>query len=273
MTDLEIYKESNEIRKSVISMITKAHGGHVGCSLSEVDILAVLFLYTMRFSPENPRDPERDRFVLSKGHASEGLYATLAQKGFFPKSWLFEYLKGESPLTIHPTGAVPGVEINTGALGHGFSIGVGMALAARKTGRKYRTFVLTGDGELQEGSNWEAAMAAAYYQLGNLTLIVDNNGIQLADTITNTMEINPLREKLEAFGFDVHEVDGHDTLVLARLFDSLDYTSTKPHAVIAHTIKGKGVSFMENRPEWHHTIPTEEQGAMALAELEQEAAQ
>jgi len=267
MKDIEIKQKANEIRKSIVSMIVKAKGGHIGCSLSEVDILTVLFYYTLNFSPETRNDPNRDRFVLSKGHASEGLYAALAERGFFPKSWLSEYLTHDSPLTIHPTSKVPGVEINTGALGHGLSIGTGMALAARKTGRNYRTFVLTGDGELQEGTNWEAAMAAAHYQLGNLTLIIDNNGIQLADFIENTMGINPLREKLSAFGFDVHDVDGHDTSALAWLFDSLDYEGDVPHAIIAHTVKGKGVSFMENKPEWHHTIPTTEQGEMAIAEL------
>jgi transketolase len=222
MKEIEINQKANEIRKSVVSMIVKAKGGHVGCSLSEVDILAVLFYYILNFSPENPTDLNRDRFVLSKGHASEGLYATLAERGFVPKSWLFEYLKHDCSLTIHPTSHIPGVEINTGALGHGLPIGTGMALAARKTGRNYRAFVLTGDGELQEGANWEAAMAAAHFKLGNLTLIIDNNGLQLADTISNTMEIAPLKKKLEAFGFDTHEVDGHDTGAMARLFDSLD---------------------------------------------------
>jgi transketolase len=264
---MEVNENANEIRKSIVSLIVRAKGGHIGSSLSEVDILTVLFYKILNYSPENRNDPNRDRFVLSKGHASEGLYATLAERGFFPKSWLFEYLKHESPLTIHPTSQIPGIEINTGALGHGLSIGTGMALAARKTGRNYRAFVLTGDGELEEGTNWEAAMAAAYYRLGNLTLIIDNNGLQLADTIANTMEIVPLREKLEAFCFDVHDVDGHDTGALTQLLDSLDYAGSKPHAVIAHTVKGKGVSFMENRPEWHHTIPTEEQGEMALKEL------
>ena len=264
---MEINERANEIRNSIVSMIVKAKGGHIGCSLSEVDILTVLFYKILNFSPETRNDPNRDRFVLSKGHASEGLYATLAERGFFPKSWLFEYLNHECSLTIHPTSKVPGVEINTGALGHGLSIGTGMALAARKTGRNYRTFVLTGDGELQEGTNWEAAMAAAHFRLGNLTLIIDNNGIQLADYIENTMGIEPIREKLSAFGFDVHDVNGHDTSALTWLFDSLDYKGGVPHAVIAHTVKGKGVSFMENKPEWHHTIPTAEQGETAAAEL------
>ena len=239
----------------------------MGCSLSSADILAVLFFHTLNFSPENRNDLNRDRFVLSKGHASEVFYATLAERGFFPKSWLFEYLAHESPLTIHPTNHVPGIEINTGTLGHGLSIGVGMALAAQKTGRNYRAFVVTGDGELQEGTNWEAAMAAAHHRLGNLTLIVDNNGLQLADSIVNTMQIEPLREKFLAFGFDVHDIDGHDTGAMARLFDTLNYGGEKPHAVIAHTVKGKGVSFMEHRPEWHHSVPTAEQADSAIKEL------
>ena len=267
MKDNEIKQKANEIRKSIVSMITNAKGGHIGCSLSEADILAVLFYHILNLSPETKNDPNRDRFVLSKGHASEGLYATLAERGFFSKSWLSEYLSHDCLLTIHPTSHVPGVEINTGALGHGLPIGTGMALAARKTGRKYRTFVLTGDGELEEGTNWEAAMAAAHFKLGNLTLIIDRNGLQLSDTVSNTMEIAPLKEKLEAFGLDVHEVDGHDTGAMVRLFDNLDYSGEKPHAVIAHTVKGKGVSFMENKPEWHHTIPTEEQQEIALKEL------
>jgi len=264
---MQINEKANEIRKSIISMIVKAQGGHVGCSLSEADILTVLFFYTLNLSPETRNDPNRDRFVLSKGHASEGLYATLAERGYFPKTWLFDYLKHDCPLTIHPTSQVPGIEINTGALGHGLSIAAGMALAARKTGRSYRTFVLTGDGELEEGSNWEAAMSAAHFKLGNLTLIIDNNGIQLADFISNTMGIEPLMEKLKAFGFDVHNVDGHDTGAMSWLFDNLDYEGEAPHAIIAHTVKGKGVSFMENKPEWHHTIPSIEQGQMALSEL------
>ena len=267
MKYMEINERATEIRKSIVSMIVKAGGGHLGCSLSSADILAVLFFHTMNFSPENLKDPGRDRFVLSKGHASEVLYAALAERGFFPKSRLFDYLAHESPLTIHPTIQVPGVEVNTGALGHGLSIGAGMALAARKTGRNYRAFVLTGDGELQEGTNWEAAMAAAHHCLGNLTLIVDNNGLQLADSIVNTMRIEPLKEKLAAFGFDVHSVDGHDISAMTGLFDILNYDGGKPHAVIAHTVKGKGVSFMEHRPEWHHSIPTAEQGIMALKEL------
>jgi transketolase len=267
MNDKAIKTKANEIRRRIVAMITGARGGHVGSSLSEADILAVLFFKILNFRPENLGDPERDRFVLSKGHASEGYYSALAEAGFFPTAWLDSYLSHDCPLTIHPTNHVPGIEVCTGALGHGFSVAVGMALGARKTGKKCRVFVLTGDGELEEGTNWEAAMAASYYKLGNLVMIVDANGLQLVDTVANTMEINPLKDKLFSFGMDVHEVDGHDTAAMAVLFDSLDYSGNKPHAVIAKTIKGKGVSFMENRPEWHHTIPSEEQGVKALEEL------
>jgi transketolase len=267
MTENELKQKANEIRRKVVTMITNAGGGHLGSSLSEADILAVLFFHILNFIPENRNDPNRDRFVLSKGHASEGLYAVLAEADFIPPAWLDSYLTHDCPLSIHPTNHVPGIEVCTGALGHGFSVAVGMALGARKTRRSYRVFALSGDGELEEGSNWEAFMSAAYYKLGNLTFIVDANGLQLADFVANTMEINPLREKLLAFGMDVHEVDGHDTGAMAVLFDSLDYGGDKPHAVIAHTTKGKGVSFMENRPEWHHTIPTPKQGCLALEEL------
>jgi transketolase len=248
-------------------MITHAKGGHLGASLSEADILTALFFHTLRLSPENMDDPNRDRFVLSKGHASEGLYAVLAERGFFPPSWLEEYLTENCPLTIHPTNHVPGVEVNTGALGHGFSIAVGMALGAKKADRPCRVFVLTGDGELQEGSNWEAAMAAAHFRLGNLVWIIDNNGLQLTAPVRDTLEIEPLEDKLRAFGFDTRRVDGNDTGKVAALLDMLDYEGDVPHAVIAKTVKGKGVSFMENIPEWHHRIPTPEECTKALREL------
>ncbi|MDR1950216.1 MAG: transketolase [Spirochaetaceae bacterium] len=263
----DLYSISTEIRKNIVSMITNSRGGHLGSSLSETDILTVLFFHILNLSPENRESPDRDRFVLSKGHASEGLYCTLAAAGFIDQALLDRYLTGECPLTIHPTNHVPGIEVNTGALGHGFSVAVGMALAAKKSGSPYRVFVLTGDGELQEGSNWEAAMAAAHFELGNLTILVDNNGLQLTDSIQNTMQIEPLAEKFGAFGFDVHGVDGHSVDELAALLEALDYTGRRPHAVIAKTVKGKGISFMENIPEWHHRIPTEEECRAALKEL------
>jgi transketolase len=274
MDENSLKSKANEIRRNIISMIANAGGGHLGCSLSEADILTVLFFHVMNFSPENLQNQNRDRFVLSKGHASEGLYAVLAEKGFFPKKFLENYLKPDYPLTIHPTNHVPGIELCTGALGHGFSIAVGMALAAQKhillgnsASPPFRVFVLAGDGELEEGSNWEAAMSASHFKLGNLTLIVDNNGLQLADSVANTMNIEPLAEKFNAFGFDVNKVDGHDVKALSSTFDSLDYASDKPHLIIAKTIKGKGVSFAENKIAWHHTIPTGQEAEIALKEL------
>jgi transketolase len=259
--------KANEIRSNVLRMVTCAKGGHLGASLSETDILTALFFHALRLSPENVNDPNRDRFVLSKGHASEGLYCTLAAAGFFDPTLLDNYLAEDCPLTTHPTNHVPGVEANTGALGHGFSIATGMALGAKKAALPCRVFVLTGDGELQEGSNWEAAMAAAHFKLGNLTWIIDNNGLQLAAPIRDTMEIEPLEDKLRAFGFDTHHVDGNNAEKLAAVFDTLDYEGCVPHAVIAKTVKGKGVSFMEHIPEWHHRIPTEEECKKALREL------
>lgn len=263
-----IKMKSKEIRKLILSTIVKAKGGHAGASLSEVDILATLYFHVLRISPETLQDPLRDRFILSKGHGSEGLYCTLAAKGILPKSELDRYLTHACDLSIHPTNHVPGVEICTGALGHGFSIAVGIALSAKKKNQSYRAFVLTGDGELEEGSNWEAAMSAAHFKLGNLTVIVDNNQLQLIDFISHTMEIEPLFDKFVSFGFDVHVVDGHSPQDLCRVFDNLDYEGDKPHAIIARTVKGKGISFMENVPEWHHRIPTEVEGDAALMELE-----
>jgi transketolase len=263
----QLNSKSIEIKRKILTMITHAQGGHIGASLSESDILTALFFHTMRFSPENIDDPDRDRFVLSKGHASEGLYTVLAERGFFPQSWLEGYLSPGCPLTIHPTNKAPGVEVNTGALGHGLPVAVGMALGAKKQGKSFRVFTLTGDGEVQEGSIWEAAMAASHFGLGNLVWIIDNNGLQLMGSVQDTMSIEPLEDKLRAFGFDVTRTDGNNSEKIASLLDSLDYAGDRPHAVIAKTIKGKGVSFMENVPEWHHRIPTEEECARALKEL------
>jgi transketolase len=267
MQNNELETKSIEIKRLIVETVTKAKGGHIGTSLSETDILTALYFHILNIDSTNFKNPDRDRFVLSKGHGSEGLYCTLAAKGIFPEANLAKYLTHESELTIHPTNHINGVEVNTGALGHGFSNAVGMALAAKKSGRKYRTFVLTGDGELQEGSNWEAAMSAAHFNLGNLTVIVDNNGLQLADRIEKTMRIEPLGEKFKAFGFDVHYVDGHSMPELTKTLDNLDYSGDKPHAIIARTTKGKGVSFMENIAEWHHRVPTPAEAEIALKEL------
>ncbi len=269
MNQNEIKNISNKIKALVVKMTTEGRGGHVGTSLSEVDILTALFFHVMNIFPQDPQNTGRDRFVLSKGHGSEGLYCTLAERGFFPIKSLFSYLSPESMFTSHPTTKVPGVEVCTGALGHGFSISVGMALAAKKSNNNYRTFTIVGDGELQEGSNWEAAMSASHFELGNLTVIVDNNGLQLADKLEKTMKTEPIDKKFESFGFDVHHAEGNSVEDLIRVFDLLDYTGKKPHAIIAHTTKGSGVSFMEGIAEWHHRVPTQEEANIAYKELEE----
>lgn len=265
---MDLQQQANKIRRMTLGMVSRAKGGHIGASLSEIEILTTLFFHIMKLNPGAPLDPARDRFVLSKGHASEGLYCALAAAGFFPKETLDSYLQEPCPLTIHPTNHVPGVEISTGALGHGLSIAAGMALASRLSGVFYRVFVLTGDGELQEGSNWEALMAAAHFKLGNLVLITDSNGLQLSAPVAATMGIEPLGAKLAAFGFETAEADGHSTAALSQALEGFDYQGETPHAVIAKTVKGKGVSFMENIPEWHHRIPTEEEYWRSVEELE-----
>ncbi len=252
-------------------MVHAARIGHPGGDLSAADILATLFFHTLRVDPANPRDPSRDRFILSKGHAAAALYATLAEAGFIPRDDLDTFMRPLSMLNGHPDrNKVPGVEANTGPLGHGLPIAVGTALAAKMDGASWRTFVLTGDGELQEGSNWEAIMAAGQFRLDNLTAIVDRNGLQLGDATERTVGLEPLAERWRAFGWAVVEVDGHDVAALARTFDCLPVEAGRPSCVVARTIKGRGVSFIENRAEWHHRIPTDAELALALRELSAE---
>jgi transketolase len=222
----------------------------------------------LRFDPRQPRWPDRDRFILSKGHCSAALYATLAEAGFIPREQLAEYMKPLSMLNGHPDrNKVPGVEANTGPLGHGLPIAVGAAKAAQLTGGAWRTFVLTGDGELQEGSNWEAAMAAAHFHLDNLTVIVDRNRLQQGEATERTVGLEPLADRWRAFGWSVREVDGHDVSALLETFRAVPFEAGKPNCVIAHTHKGRGVSFMEDRVEWHHRVPTDAELAAALVEL------
>lgn len=266
MTEVEnIQSISRTCRRNIISMVHAAGYGHIGCSLSCVDILSVLFFHAMDFDLSNEW---RDRFVLSKGHASEALYSILLEKGFIQQDELGRYTGKDALLTAHPTNKIPGVDCCTGALGHGLSIGSGMALGARMAGKSSRVFVLCGDGELDEGSIWEVAISAPFYRLGNLVLVVDNNGLQLNDTVSNTMEIQPIGRKFEAFGWDVVDVDGHDVSSLMKVFDGLDYEGDVPHVVVAHTIKGKGVPFMENVVCWHHKVPSDIELEHALEELE-----
>jgi transketolase len=257
------------VRRNSLQMVHAARVGHPGGDLSAADILAALFFGVLRIDPLNPRRPDRDRFIMSKGHCSAALYATLAEAGFFPRERLAEYMKPLSMLNGHPDrNKVPGVEANTGPLGHGLPIGVGAAKAAKITGAAWKTFVLTGDGELQEGSNWEAAMAASQFRLDNLTVIVDRNRLQQGDETERTVALEPLAERWRSFGWAVVELDGHDMLALIETLRGVPFQAGRPSCVIAHTHKGRGVSFMEDRVEWHNRAPTEQELAAALAELD-----
>ncbi len=259
---------ARNVRCHSVQMVHRAKLGHTGGDFSAADILVTLYFGALRVDPQQPAAPDRDRFILSKGHCSAALYATLAMRGFFPQEELREFMEPLSRLNGHPNRTeLPGVEANTGPLGHGLPIAVGAALAAKLDGAAWRTFVLTGDGELQEGSNWEAFMAAAHYHLDNLVVIVDRNGIQQGGATESILSLEPLAEKFRAFGFAVREADGHDCPALLDLLESVPFEPGRPSCVIAHTTKGKGVSFMENKAEWHHGVPTDAQLAAALEEL------
>lgn len=258
--------EARLVRRTIIETIAEAGQGHVGGDLSVTDILTVLFDQVLRIDPEEPRWDDRDRFVLSKGHCAAALYSTLAQTGFFAPAELSTFMAPGSALNGHPNAVkVPGVETNTGPLGHGLPVAVGAALGGRLQDSQRRVFVVCGDGELQEGSNWEAIMSAAQFGLTNLTLVVDRNRLQQGARTEDTNGLDPLPDRLAAFGWEVREVDGHDYEALRTAFEPA--TEGKPVAVVANTIKGKGVSFMEDRVEWHHKVPTAEQVEQALKEL------
>ncbi len=260
---------ANDVRRKALQMVHRAQLGHPGGDLSSADILVTLYFGVLHIDGGRPDAPDRDRFIMSKGHSSGAFYATLALAGFFDTDELDSYMRPLSPLNGHPArGKVPGVEASTGPLGHGLPVGVGNALAARIDDAGWRTFVLTGDGELQEGSNWEAVMAAAHYRLDNLTVIVDRNRLQQGDWTESTVGLEPLADKWRAFGWAVHEVDGHDHGALLEILRSVPIEPGKPTCVIAHTHKGKGVSFMQDRVEWHHRVPTDEELKAALGELD-----
>ncbi len=249
-------------------MLTRARIGHTGGDLSVADILATLYFAILHVDPQNPEDPHRDRLILSKGHCAGALYTTLAEAGFFSISELDTFAQPLSRLNGHPSRVkLPGVETSTGPLGHGLPFAVGTALAARMQAAAWRTFVITGDGELQEGSNWEAAMAAANFQLDNLTLIVDRNGLQQGDATESTMRLEPLAQKWAAFGWAVCEVDGHNIAELLATFRGLPLQPGKPTCIIAHTHKGQGVSFIRDLVGWHHRVPTQAELDLALIEL------
>ncbi len=265
----EIVKRAKEIRKKIIKMNSYAGQGHTGADLSETDILASLFFRILNINKSDLNDPNRDRLILSKGHGIGGFYCTLAEAGYIDKSLLMTYLQFDSALPGHPVSQkTPCIELNTGSLGHGLSVGVGLALSGKMSKRTFRTFVLTGDGELQEGSIWEAAMSAAHFKLDNLIVIVDRNTLQLGDRTETIMALEPLEGKWKAFGFDVQVTDGNNVANFIETIERLNMHNGQPHVVIARTIKGKGISFIEDRASWHHKIPIGEQVTQAIEELE-----
>lgn len=249
-------------------MVTRARASHIGSALSITDIVAVLYGGALRVDPAAPKHPDRDRFILSKGHACVAVYAALAETGFIDPALLQTYGTDGSALMAHISHKVPGAEFSTGALGHGLPFGTGKALAAKRLGKDWRTVVLTSDGEWGEGSNWEAALFAAHHGLDNLLCIIDYNKLQSLTTVDETLRLEPLHSKFEAFGWAVQEVDGHDHDALSSALDPASWPAAKPAMLIAHTTKGKGVSFMENKVEWHYRNPTPELLAQALAEID-----
>lgn len=268
MVEPDLQRKSIAYRRAVLSLIKGCGAGHTGGSLSCVDILNVLYNGYLRVSPSGFSDPDRDRYVQSKGHCVEALYVVLADQGFFPTAELGTVNRFGSRFIGHPTREVPGIEQNTGALGHGLSFAVGAALAGKRDGRPFRVFTLLGDGELAEGSNWEAAMTAAHYGLDNLTVIVDRNSLQITGRTEDVVSLEPLAPKFEAFGFAVRACDGNSIPDLLRTFGELPFAPGKPSLVLANTIKGKGVSFMEDQAHWHHHVPNDDEFARAMAELE-----
>ena len=269
MTTKELKQKSIEYRKKILKYIVGANAGHTGGSLSSTDILNVLYNEVLHVSPANFASPGRDRYVQSKGHCVEALFVVLADKGFFPEEDLNTLCKYKSHYIGHPTKKVKGVEQNTGALGHGLPICVGTAIAAKLDNKDYKVYTLMGDGELPEGSNWEAALSAAHYKLDNLCAIIDKNGLQITAATADVMNTDPLNKKWEAFGWSVKEVNGNDIDELKAAFAALPFEKGKPSVIIAHTTKGKGVSFMENQLKWHHGVPNKEQYELAQQELDE----
>lgn len=263
----ELQKIAAQRRMELLEMICAAKGGHTGGALSSVDILVALHYEIMRIDPKNPKWKDRDRFILSKGHSVEGYYTILADLGFFPKEELKTYSQYGSRLIGHPTVKVPGIEMNTGALGHGLAVAVGMALAGKMDKRDYKVYALMGDGEQAEGSIWEAAMAGGSFRLDNLIGILDRNRLQISGCTEDVMKLENLKEKWASFGWEVIEVNGHDMEQLVSVLKCLPLEKGKPHLILAHTVKGKGVSFMENVAKWHHGVPNPEQLEQALGEL------
>lgn len=264
----ELKSISKEIRKDIVKMLTESASGHPGGSLSATDIMTVLFFKEMNIDPNNEKDPNRDRFVLSKGHAAPVLYSALARRGYFPVEELSTLRKFKSRLQGHPSiQYLPGIDMSTGSLGQGISAAVGMALAGKIDKKDYRVYTILGDGELEEGQVWEASMCAAHYKLNNLTAFIDFNGLQIDGDITKVMNPCPIDKKFEAFGWNVLVIDGHNYEEIIDAIEKAKECKDKPTAVVCKTIKGKGVSFMENQAEWHGIAPSREQCEAALKEL------
>ncbi|PWR02119.1 transketolase [Meridianimarinicoccus roseus] len=268
MDSQELRFVASRIRRRDLQAVFEAGAGHVGGEMSVIDILTCLYFNELSVDPAAPLDPERDRLVLSKGHTALALYVVLAERGFLPRDEISTFLKHRSRLNGHPNRVyLPGVETNTGPLGHGLPVAVGMAKAAKLDDRSWRTFVIVGDGEMQEGSNWEAIMAAAQFRLDNLTLIIDHNRLQQGARLSETNDLAPFRPKLEAFGWHVEDIDGHDHSQICHAVSTATGTPGKPKCVVANTNKGHGISFMSDNVAWHHKVPDESQYRQAMAEL------
>lgn len=268
----ELRKKANEIRRRDLRAVYEAGAGHIGGEMSVTDLLTALYFNVLHVDPQNPLDPNRDRFVLSKGHTACALYVTLAERGFIPREEISTFLKPMSRLNGHPNRTkVPGVETNTGPLGHGLPVAVGMAKAAKLSKADWKTYVITGDGEMQEGSNWEALMAAAQFQLDNLTLVIDHNRLQQGARLAETNNLAPIAPRLEAFGWEAVEIDGHNMEEILAALSHENRIVGKPRGIVAHTNKGQGISFMSDNVAWHHKVPNADQYAQAMAELEEAA--
>jgi transketolase len=263
--EIELQSEIN--RRRLMEVVYTAKAGHIGGDLSCLNMMTVLYFDVMNVDPKNPKWAERDRFVLSKGHCVEALYTVLEAKGFIKPELTNTLGQYGSILAGHPTIEVPGIEVNSGALGHGLSIVTGMAIAAKMDGKSYRTFVMMGDGEQGEGSIYEAAMAGNQYKLDNLVAIIDRNGLQISGTTEEVMSLEDMRQRWTAFGWDVKEVNGDSVEEIVKTLHSIDYTNGHPHLIISHTTKGKGVSYMEGVAKWHHGMPNEEQYQQAISEI------
>jgi transketolase len=260
---------AKRVRKHALMMTSRANASHIGSSLSSVDVLAMLYGKVMRYDPARPDWAERDRFIMSKGHACSAVYAMLAECGFIGHDWLDTYCQDGARLAGHVTHTgVPGVEVSTGSLGHGLSLGAGMALALKRDGKSQRVFVVISDGECDEGSVWEAALFAPHHKLDNLTVIVDYNKIQSLGRVKEVIDLDPLVDKWHAFGWGAIELDGHDLTALDGAFASLPFESGRPSCIVAHTVKGKGVSYMEDKLKWHYSAPKGDELTQALAEVE-----